>query len=277
MSQFKTILKSFFEMTGRTLQRSELAELSLKNRLELSRLARSGQHSVNTSFLPGYEVSFPSAAVFSTLYTEIFVQERYRFKSDRSVPFVIDCGANIGLLSLYTKQLYPNAEVTCFEPDPTIYRYLKSNIQSSGYQNVHTIGKGVWDKKESATFSVDQDSTAGSVIVGDSARATIEVELTDIRDHLTREVDFLKIDVEGAELRVLESIKCDLHNVANIFVEYHCYEGQEQCLGKLVSLLEDSGFRLFLDRGNPKRQSPLIETPVHKGMEFFVDIFGKRM
>ena len=62
---------------------------------------------------------------------EIFRREQYRFETDAPAPFIVDCGANIGMATLYFKSLYPDATVLAFEPDPAAFACLQEKRSSS--------------------------------------------------------------------------------------------------------------------------------------------------
>ncbi|SHL96074.1 FkbM family methyltransferase [Chitinophaga sp. CF418] len=61
----------------------------------------------------------------------------YRFKADTDAPYIIDCGANIGLSILYFKWLYPKAKVLAFEPDGDNLVILQKNVESYGMNDIN--------------------------------------------------------------------------------------------------------------------------------------------
>jgi hypothetical protein len=60
-------------------------------------------------------------------------------------------------------------------------------------------------------------------------------------------VDFLKMDIEGAEAEVLLDIESELHSVQNLFFEYHSTPGKQQVLGELLSVVTKAGFRYIIN------------------------------
>src|SRR5690348_5460731 len=60
---------------------------------------------------------------------EIFVDEVYKCNFNSAEPYIIDCGANIGLSVIYFKQKYPNAKIIAFEPDKFQFDNLLQNIE----------------------------------------------------------------------------------------------------------------------------------------------------
>jgi hypothetical protein len=82
-----------------------------------------------------------------------------------------------------------------------------------------------------------------------------------LKDYLTTPVDFLKIDIEGAEWEVLEDCAGQLQQVENLFVEYHSAPGKKQYLPELLAVLERAGFRLYIKEAWNNRPVPFV--PLH--------------
>ena len=57
-----------------------------------------------------WKIHHLSRASLMLLYSEIFARESYRFHSKKKNPVILDCGANIGMATLYFKWLYPEAQ-----------------------------------------------------------------------------------------------------------------------------------------------------------------------
>jgi hypothetical protein len=62
------------------------------------------------------------------LFEEIFVRRYYPFRPARRTPFVVDCGANVGVSAMFFKTVAPEAEILAFEPEPTAFRLLCDNV-----------------------------------------------------------------------------------------------------------------------------------------------------
>ena len=52
-----------------------------------------------------------------------------------STPRILDCGANVGLASLFFRRLYPQARITAFEADPALFAILEANLDANGRTN----------------------------------------------------------------------------------------------------------------------------------------------
>lgn len=57
-----------------------------------------------------------------------------------------------------------------------------------------------------------------------------------LRDYLKQSVDFLKIDIEGAETQVIQDCSDLLANVKNVFIEYYLFNKDPQELNVLINL-----------------------------------------
>jgi FkbM family methyltransferase len=213
-------------------------------------------------------ISVPDAQAFMWDYHEIFYKEIYKFKAKRNDPVIFDCGANIGLSALYFKQLYPNAKITAFEPDPDICGYFRKNILEK-YDDVELHQKAVWNQPTTLHFNA-LGGDGGRI--ADSGDHLIEVEAIPLKDLITQPVDLLKIDVEGAELQALEGLGDKLSLVDLVFVEYHSLINQPQCLPDLLKLMEKFGFRTHIC---PEycADSPFYERQVHTGMDLRLNMF----
>ena len=78
---------------------------------------------------------------------------------------------------------------------------------------------------------------------------------TRLKDYLDEPIDFLKLDIEGAETSVLLDCGDKLSNVDHLFVEYHGSPGERQDLGVILEVIQAAGFRYHI------KDAYLIEHP----------------
>jgi len=118
---------------------------------------------------------------------------------------VFDCGANSSkdayINCLYfAKKAGKNGKVYAFEPIPRIYNELLEDVK--GFENIIPVNKGVSDRRQTVYFK-DLGGSSRIDTAGD-----IEVELISIdefvKEHNIPKVDFIKMDIEGAELDALK-------------------------------------------------------------------------
>lgn len=184
---------------------------------------------------------------------EIFIEKVYLQQLPKDA-FIIDCGANIGLSVIYLKHLQPEATIVAFEPDEKNFDLLQKNIASFGLTQVQLRKEAVWISNEQLQFAVT--GTMGSSITTNTATNSIAVQGARLKDILNRKVDFLKIDIEGAEYEVLKDIASQLHVVSNLFIEYHGTYSQNNELLEMLSLLTQNGFDFYI-----KEAAPIYEQP----------------
>jgi FkbM family methyltransferase len=228
-----------------------------------------------TIHLGAHEFEFHHARCFYDTYKEVFKERMYEFKSTDSEPYIIDCGANMGLSVLYFAQTYPGAQIVAFEPEPPIYELLLRNIQRYELKNITVFKKALWNERTTLEFFTDT-GMGGSVENKFSGQVPVKVETELLSSFITKPVDFLKIDIEGAELTVLKECSSKLHLVRRIFVEYHSYVNKPQQLPELLQLLTDAGFRYHI-KESFVHERPFIDTLLAcENMDMAITIFAYR-
>jgi hypothetical protein len=85
----------------------------------------------------------------------------------------------------------------------------------------------------------------------------IREQFTDTELAKEKRIDFLKIDIEGAEIDVLPDCSDVIDRVQHLFVEFHAYIGQSQALAKVIEVIEKAGFRYYIDT-NQHRKAPFV-------------------
>lgn len=242
---------------------------------ELKKIGNMPRYTKGSTNILGEQICFVDSASFLFMYEEIFVKQIYKFLSDNLAPYIIDCGANIGLSVIYFKQLYPNARITAFEPDPNIFQVLARNIEVLNLKDIELVPKGVASDEGMHTFYIE-GADGGRIIskVNGEQNATRQITTTSLKRYLNQPVDFLKIDIEGQETEVLVDCKDLLKHVRNIFVEYHSFIGQKQTLGLLLNVLTDAGFRFHLDVPGLHSQQPFVSVASENGMDLQLNVYG---
>lgn len=257
-----------------------LAKLVLKSDYRntyftLKKLRQSPRYQTTEIKLQNQVIKLADAASFLFMYEEIFQHQIYRFTTDRQTPRIIDGGANIGLSVLYFKSLYPNAEIFAFEPDEKIFEILETNVLNSSKSNsIHLIQKALWNQDTTLTFS-SEGADAGRIEKEVKEHRSIQISAISLRPYLQEFTDFLKLDIEGAELEVIQDCKDLLCNVQHLFVEYHSFVEKPQRLAELIEIIASAGFRFHLHPSVNSPQ-PLYQINAYGGMDSQVNIFAYR-
>ena len=176
-----------------------------------------------------YSVCFFSYSSFRNLFVEIFVLQQYYFKTVKQNPYIIDCGANIGMSVLFFKFLYPGSNIIAFEPDENSFALLKENIKNNKLSGVKIYNLALLNKKGEVTLYVNKlNNSVNTVIKGIFKKEELiikKVRSEILSSFISCQVDLLKIDVEGSEDMIMLELakKNALKFVKDMVVEYHPY------------------------------------------------------
>lgn len=219
----------------------------------------------------GQSIEFSDKTGFLHSVNEIYLEEAYKFRAKRDDPIIIDAGANIGLSVIYFKNIYPKARIIAYEPDPFIFELLERNIARLALPQIDLRNAAAWVEETRLNF-FSEGSLAGSTELDFLARGkSSEVPAERLKDVLCKDrVDFLKIDIEGGESRVLFDIEDALENVDHLFFEYHSQPSIEQTLGPLLNLVQRAGFRYMLN-GSHCSKFPFIDR-VNRGFDLQINV-----
>lgn len=267
MNNFKRNLNKFINPKPKNEKEEKIDEVS---RLKaLSRFVET-----ETDFL-GHTIRIVDNASYFFIRKEIFELEIYKFNCDNPRPYIIDCGANVGLGIIYFKWLFPDAQVVAFEADDRVFEALKFNINSFQFSNIALINKACWNEVTTLKF-YSEGADGGRVAFDTDTEKIIEVKTVRLREFLTQRVDFLKIDIEGAETKVLKDCTDLLLNVDKLFVEYHSFKNQEQTLSSLLQILKNAGFRYQVQDIGVFSRHPFLEISDYNNMDLQLNIFAYR-
>ncbi|MBJ6725770.1 FkbM family methyltransferase [Geomesophilobacter sediminis] len=199
--------------------------------------------------IAGFRMKFLDFATFSFLYNEIFINDEYRFKAETDHPFIIDCGSNIGMSVLYFKTLYPGSRIVAFEPGKETFACLEQNIIKNNLSDsvqIHELA--VMDQEGSVEFFHDPENPGSLLMSTKKDRLPMQkrtVNGTVLSKHIDQEIDFLKMDIEGAETEVIAELARSgkLALIKQMAIEYHHHLVKDaDALSKMLQLLEDAGF-----------------------------------
>jgi len=127
---------------------------------------------------------------------------------------VLDIGANIGQEMLYYTG-WAN-RIISFEPNPATFEVLKQNVDQNNIKNVRLEQLGVGSGPAKAFINLIRGNEGRSFVTAVPTKVSHEITIVAIDDVDIGEgsVDFVKMDVEGFELRALHGMKnlIDKHN-----------------------------------------------------------------
>jgi FkbM family methyltransferase len=174
----------------------------------------------------GFEIVNYNYRLLDYLIKEVFVGFEYKFESNNQKPVIFDCGANIGMATIFFKWLYPDAVIHAFEPQTKTFEFLQQNVITNNLSNVFCHNLALSDENGSITFyESDSQNLMGSILEDRVTGTKIEVQTKRLSDFITQKVDLLKIDVEGAENLIVKDLTENLflnkEKIGQIIMEYH--------------------------------------------------------
>jgi|LakMenE01Jun11ns_1017448.scaffolds.fasta_scaffold9941784_3 FkbM family methyltransferase len=201
-----------------------------------------------TSFLfkGKYRIHYLDRLAFLLSVREIFTEKVYDFKSLSDRPRIIDCGGHIGMSALFFITNYPGCRLTIFEPDFKNHELLQKNISGWGANEIEAIQAAVWTENGQVVFQSNHDMSSSIALSNQNTPEQRSVRSIRLSDWLSEPIDFLKIDIEGAEYDVLLDCKEKLKNVRNLFVEYHGNLDESKKLTELLLLFNETGFNHYV-------------------------------
>lgn len=222
--------------------------------LEYKSYTKAGSNEIVTISILDFTFSGYGYENLCILFREIFVQEEYQYFSTASNnPVIVDCGANIGMATLYLKWRYPNATIHSFEPDPSAFSMLERNIKANNLENVFLYNNAAMAEEGELDFYTAASHKASlmmSTVASRMDEQKITVKGIDFADFLNKtKPTLLKIDIEGAEKKVFPKLKETgaLSHLQQIVMEYHhMIDRSGSDFSKMLQTLEESGFEYNL-------------------------------
>lgn len=200
-------------------------------------------------------ITLPSQGTFEPLETSFIA----RFIKEGAI--VVDIGANFGWYTTHAAdQVGEFGKVHSFEPIPETFELLKSNIERNGFaERVVVNNAAVGAANERATFHIPIRMGAGSPFAslkkqtwGRYREINVNVRVLDdyLNDAGVEQVEFLKCDVEGAEMLVLQGLSKFLTNGRVKLLMLELVERSLEKFGysrkAVLELMQSSGYRAFI-------------------------------
>lgn len=173
---------------------------------------------------------------------------------------VLDVGANQGIYTIVAARATgPQGRVYAFEPSPSELAKLRWNLRLNRFRNATVVESAVSSLSGQATFHAAEPMKGGfsglrrpsEYLHVESREITVPVTTLDefVRERDIATVDFLKVDVEGAELDLIEGARALLSSEHQPVVQFEFADGRAGEWGHRASeigaRLIRLGYRLF--------------------------------
>lgn len=182
-------------------------------------------------------------------------QITYTILKNRKELVILDIGANIGWFSINITKRFPDAQVFSFEPIKTTYNFLIENLRRNGIKNCKPFNLGLSNEDKDGLLYYFKSGSAIASIENLIDHPSAKQEKCSLKklDGLVPSlgigsIDFIKCDVEGAELFVLQGAMQVIDNFSPIIFIEICEEWCRKCgysSGEIISFLEKYGYGIF--------------------------------
>ena len=158
---------------------------------------------------------------------------------------VIDVGAHIGLFALFASQFCKHGKIFCFEPIKENYELLIENINSNKIKNIIPFNFAVSKTSDSVKIFLNDDYSGHSMFLETNNFVIVKSKsLHDIfSENNIQECNFLKLDCEGAEYEIINSLSPEfLNKIKKYAIEYHLADTHPELLQQLIKKLRKLSF-----------------------------------
>ncbi len=204
---------------------------------------------------------------------ELYALRRFLKSNLDRLSTCIDVGANIGNHSLFFSTIFE--QVVSFEPNRKTFVVLSLNSQLAS--NVEVVNAGLSDRKALLGAIMDP-LNLGSTRISESSKTNTEFSVFPLDEYIEKnlyeKIDFIKLDVEGHELRALKGAAGTLIKFQPVLaVEMHVKKDKAES-ELVVALLRNLGYEYahwFKPNYWSMDKSEFIQIPINK----FFDLRSK--
>jgi FkbM family methyltransferase len=180
---------------------------------------------------------------------------------------VLECGGHHGCTAIVLSNWVGSAgRVVTFEPLPQNCDVIAKNIQQNGLRNVELERKAVG--AEPGKISISDASNSSVTLPGQG----VEVELTCLDEYEHLNPTFLKIDVEGYEMQVLQGSKKILSTRPKLAIEIHPAQLSQYgaSVEDIFRLIDIENYRVWIQRDAGREPEEYdLRTPIEKRVHLF--------
>lgn len=218
------------------------------------------------SIIEDIKVVVPSSGALMTPFVlkeqKDWFEDEIKFVRNLLLPGmnVIDIGANYGLYTLSSaKRVGATGKLWAFEPTGTVAECLNESLNVNEFSNVELVQAGLSNHVGEAKLALNPNAELNSLntpINDESSVETIELKTLDssIEEFSWDQIDFIKLDAEGEEVRILEGGEITLDKLSPVIM-YELKHGDKVNLA-LINKFENYGYKSYYLISGPQMLVP---------------------
>jgi FkbM family methyltransferase len=166
---------------------------------------------------------------------------------------VVDMGAHIGAFAVRAAKLAKGGQVYAYEASSKNFALLTENRQLNGLENLYIENSAVSNRRGKMPFYTPSDNRILGSLLQNTSSFIENVQTITFSDIITEQsidqIDFLKVDVEGAEFDILFTNPDEtLSRTRKIVMEFHEFKEDKRSHHDLVNLLNSHGFEVVVEK-----------------------------
>ena len=184
---------------------------------------------------------------------EVFWEQVYapRVKQVTASGVILDLGANIGAYSVWAARRWHPGKIVAVEMENDNFQLLEENIRLNGLRGtVIPVKAAIWNENGKVGIKRHHFNHGMNQVCLDKREGGVpSMTLEKLMDMVkVKKIDILKMDIEGAEDRIINETNERLfaHSVAYLEAEMHPTKGVQ--VEKMVAALEKTGFEVIIRR-----------------------------
>ena len=177
----------------------------------------------------GIKLLLPKHSLDVLIPAETFLDKNYEplFKPSKNPKLVIDLGSHVGDFSIWASRRFKNSKIIAVEMDKYLYKLLNQNLVLNKVKNtIVTINKAV-HRTSNMRINIQRVPILTAANLETKIKTSFTAETISLNDLYllggNKIIDFLKIDIEGAEKYLLTSEYKNFFRYKVRFVAIECH------------------------------------------------------
>jgi len=195
-----------------------------------------------------YRLNIFELNILQEIFEERFYADYFPFYKKA---IIVDIGAHYGYFSMFaSKNTSPDSMIYSYEPSNNNFRCLLKNINSNQLKNVKCENLAIGEKDGESELITSSSFNHSIVINKNNSDKTEKILIkrlsSVIKNNSIDKIDFLKMDCEGAEYQIFETLESSILKKINVIsMEFHDLKNSKYNADFIISILKENGFMIM--------------------------------